>query len=382
MRVLGTLPGLLSGLLLGAGLPAAARAADADCEISGVRRVVAVADVHGAYDNFVAVLRMAGLIDESGRWTGGAAHLVQTGDVLDRGPESRKAMEMLMRLESEARKAGGRVHALLGNHEVMNLIGDLRYVSAEEYAAFLTRDSRELRERYYRRVRESARERAAAAELDFDEAAFREKFLAEVPLGFVEMRQAFAPDGHYGRWLLERKPMVRIDGVAFLHGGVSPAVAPLGCSAINEKVRKELQDLGRLRAAPEESLATRADGPLWYRGLAHEDEASFAASLDSILSALGVRALVVGHTPTRNGRIGTRFGGRVVTIDVGLFAEYGGHLGALEIGADGMVALYPSEKVKLGAPAAIPEPVARPGVSLSPLPRLTRGLPKMLAASR
>jgi hypothetical protein len=350
-------------LFVSAGPVASARTADPDCELSGVRRVVAVADVHGAYDNFVAVLRLAGLIDEGGRWSGGTAHLVQTGDVLDRGPDSRKALDLLIRLESEARKAGGRVHALLGNHEVMILIGDRRYVSAEEYAAFSTPGSPELREAYYRLARDAARKRVRGAGTDFDEPSFREKFLAEVPLGLVEMRQAFAPDGRYGRWLLERKPMVQIDGVGFLHGGVSPAVAPLGCAGINEAVRKELRDLDGLRAALDTSLATRADGPLWYRGLAQEDEGAFAESLDSILRALGVRALVVGHTPTRNGRIQTRFGGRVLAIDVGMLSYYGGHLGALEIGAEGVVALYPSERVKLEVPTAMPERAPAPGAT-------------------
>ena len=97
-------------------------------------RLVVVSDVHGDLGQFVTVLTQAGVIDGARKWTGGTTVVVQTGDVPDRGPDSRKVMDLLMDLEKQARKAGGVVHALLGNHEVMNMVGDLRYVTPEEYA--------------------------------------------------------------------------------------------------------------------------------------------------------------------------------------------------------------------------------------------------------
>jgi len=109
--------------------------------LSGIDRVVAVGDVHGDYDQFVIVLKSAGLLDGQIKWAGGKTHLVQTGDVLDRGADSRKAMDLLMRLEEEARGAGGAVHCLIGNHEAMNLYGDLRYLSPGEIAAFRDENS-------------------------------------------------------------------------------------------------------------------------------------------------------------------------------------------------------------------------------------------------
>ena len=119
------------------------------CDLRTTERVVAVGDVHGAYDHFVGILRAAGLIDARARWSGGRAILVQTGDVLDRGPDSRKALDLLRRIEREAARAGGRVYPLLGNHEFMRMIWDWRYVSAEELAAFRTGDSADLRERAF-----------------------------------------------------------------------------------------------------------------------------------------------------------------------------------------------------------------------------------------
>ncbi len=118
---------------------------------SGVERVIAVGDVHGDYEQLVAVLQSAGVIDREGKWVGGKAHLVQTGDMLDRGPDSRKVMDLLMRLEGEASKTGGRVHVLIGNHEAMNIYGDLRYVSAGDYASFTDGDSRKRLEEHYQR---------------------------------------------------------------------------------------------------------------------------------------------------------------------------------------------------------------------------------------
>ena len=104
----------------------------------GVDRVVAIADIHGAYDAMVSTLKNADILGEELSWVGGDATLVIVGDILDRGPKSRAAMDLLMRLEGEAESAGGQVQVLIGNHEAMILTGDMRYVSDPEYAAFAT----------------------------------------------------------------------------------------------------------------------------------------------------------------------------------------------------------------------------------------------------
>jgi hypothetical protein len=91
-------------------------------------RVVAVGDVHGAYEEFTAILQTVGLIDGRRAWTGGTATLVQTGDVVDRGPKQRECLDLLMDLQRQAPRAGGTVIPLVGNHEVLNVIGDERVV--------------------------------------------------------------------------------------------------------------------------------------------------------------------------------------------------------------------------------------------------------------
>lgn len=329
------LAALLVGLLFAA---RPAHTAEPPCAIDGVERVVAVGDVHGAHDRLVAILRAAGLIDGRQRWSGGRAHLVQLGDVVDRGPDSRKALDLLRRLEDQAKKAGGAVHALLGNHEVMRMAGDQRYVAPGEYEAFRTPRSADVRDFVLQRV--SAEEREALRQA--------------TPLGWIEMRAAFAPDGTYGRWLRRHHAVVRINGVVFLHGGISPALAAMGCEEINATVRREISGDLPATGLPGGSLATREDGPLWYRGLAREADA-FAPALDLILQGQKARAIVIAHTVVPEGRIVTRFGGKVVQIDTGMQSAYSpkGRPSSLEIRGDTFTAIYEDGRQVL-APWASP----------------------------
>ena len=122
-------------LLLGMVLLFTAGAHANDWRVDDAERVVAISDVHGAYDAMVTTLQNVGVIDSELAWSGGKTRLVIVGDLLDRGPRSRDAMDLLMRLEDEASAVGGYVHVLIGNHESMNMIGDLRYVSKPVQAA-------------------------------------------------------------------------------------------------------------------------------------------------------------------------------------------------------------------------------------------------------
>ncbi len=320
------------------------------CDVNGVERVVAVADVHGAYNQFVAILRAAEIIGADGHWAGGHTHFVQTGDVVDRGPDSRKVLDLMMRLEQEAPKAGGRVYALLGNHEAAVMLGDVRYTSPAEYEAFRTADSEAVRERYYERRLTDMRQAATASGQALDEAAFRAEFLKKTPLGFVERQVAFGPTGEYGKWLRQRNAVVRINQVVFVHGGISPSVAEIGCTAINEGVRAELTtDIEKMLASQESSLVAGQDGPVWYRGLAELDENAFAPQLDAMLTKLKARAIVGGHTVVPGGRVRVRFGGKVFQIDTGMLSSVytGGRASALEIKGDTFTAIYVDGRERL-----------------------------------
>jgi hypothetical protein len=322
----------LAALLVAVSAAQAPAGGASPCEWDNVEHIVAVGDVHGASDRFLEILKTAGIVDAGGRWAGGKTHLVQLGDVVDRGGDSRKALDLLRRLEREAQSAGGQAHVLLGNHEAARMLGDLRLTVPGEYDAFATPDSEKRRDRYFKTLK-------------FPSDAERDLALAQTPPGFVEMREAFGRNGEYGRWLRRLPVTIKINGIVFAHGGISPAVAPMGCAAINEQVQRELtDDLDKTRAAPLESLTARVDGPLWYRGLAQEPE-SFAPQVGEILSALGARAQVIAHTVTPTARITSRFDGRVIQIDTGMQPAYvqGGRASALDIDArhqDEATAIY------------------------------------------
>ncbi len=343
-----------------------------DWRWSGVDRVVAVSDVHGAFDAMTTTLAKAGVLDEELRWNGGATHLVITGDILDRGPDSRKVMDLLMRLEGEAVDAGGRVHLLLGNHEVMNLIGDLRYVSKEEYAAFADDESQEDRERSFEVFRAGKSE-------DADEAMLRHDFTRKNPPGFFGLRRAFSTQGKYGPWLMSKPLMVVINGTAFVHGGLSPLVSELGLDGVNSELKAQVRDyvtqmevlfddgilnpsesfymhakiLGALpedeKRRPEIDAAIGTlielngasihgpNSPLWYRGTAGCGPLIEEDKLVTALAALDADRVVIGHTPTLTRRVLERMDGRVIEIDTGMLnTAYQGSGNALVIEGDSM----------------------------------------------
>jgi hypothetical protein len=374
-------------LALAASASPAAVAGEQPSVWTGVDRVVAFADVHGAYAEVTSLLRSVGVVDEGLHWTGGRTHLVSLGDLLDRGADSRKVMDLLIRLQGEAATAGGQVHVVLGNHEAMNVLGDLRYVDPGEYAAFAGEEPRDQRETL--RADWVARNGAASA------AAFDEKF----PPGFFGHRAAFAPRGRYGQWLLGLPVAIVVNDTVFMHGGPSKVLTGLSVQEINLRYRAALRDylatlevleaaqllrpedpyaerpalaqqrLAALTTADELSLARlkdalqkftaadrspmiEPDGPNWYRGAALCNECSEADVLDPFLATVGARRLVIGHTVARDTRVASRFDGRVVKLDAGMNrAAYRGRPAALTLDQGGARVSYADDRAP---PAEIP----------------------------
>lgn len=339
MKLTGKLKVLLLAIILGSGWPLAAQDT-----WEGVGKVIAVGDVHGDYDNFVEVLRQAGVVNRRGNWIADDAHFVQLGDLPDRGPDTGKAIELLKKLEGQAEDHGGRVHALIGNHEAMNMLGDLRYVHPGEYEAFVSRDSSRLRERYYELV---VQQRSAADPLFEATDEFRSRFEQEIAPGFVEHRIAWAPDGEYGSWVLGHKAVVRIDDTLFVHGGIGPDVLGMSLDQINAAIHDELA-AGEAGQTTEPGLATSEGGPLWYRGLASNDEMEELSHLEAVLEFYQVERIVIGHTPGL-ATIVPRFDARVLVIDSGLSGYYGGHLASLVIEGENLTNIQRGEPLKIPA---------------------------------
>jgi hypothetical protein len=321
-------------------------------EWEGVDRVVVLGDVHGAFDKMVTLLEGTGVVDADLSWIGGENHLVFVGDLVDRGPDDRKALDLARRLQTEAASDGGYVHVLLGNHEVMNMTADLRYVSEQGYAAFVDQEAKRDRSKALQRFRNTVF--GPNASLAEARKVFEERF----PAGYFARLRAFWFDGEYGSWLHQMPAIIKINGVVFLHGGLTEEVASLGLDTINKQVHDDIlgwmenaQQLAQIASLPpsykqvmraalaidEESRgsSTKIDaaravieyhetlpfyegGPLWYRGNSLENERIERRRIEGSLEALDAKAIVVAHTPTKTGKITTRFDGQVVRVDVGM----------------------------------------------------------------
>ena len=316
-----------------------------------IDRVVAIGDIHGDYANYLEVLKEAGVVDRRGKWNAGATHVVQVGDIPDRGPDTLKIIEHLQKLEKQARKAGGFLHLLVGNHEYMNVTGDLRYVHPGEFDAFKTRNSKRLRDDYYQYIVTQLEQQRAdllatdpdsAATLPVVDKAFKAQWYEERPLGFLEHRIAWQVGGDIQKWVATHNTVIRINDVLYLHGGLGPEMLELTMTDINDSIRGELNGQGK-RSEP---LGTLESGPLWYRGLARHDEASELTHLTALLDHFQVNRIVLGHTPDLN-VITPRFGGQVVIIDTGISAYYGGHRASLMIDQTGAWARHERDQLAI-----------------------------------
>jgi len=363
-----------------------------------IDRVVVVPDIHGAYPALIRLLQTTGLVDDALRWTGGETHFVSLGDLLDRGPESRKVMDLLMRLQEEAPHAGGQVHVIAGNHELMNLIGDLRYVSASEFAAFADEETAAARDARFESFLE-----ATDKPIESDAAA-RQAFDDKYPTGYFAHRRAFMADGSYGEWLMSLPAFIAINDTAFVHGGLPKIVAETDPDEFNSMFQettseylslwRELVDSGVLPddqsqeasslarsalrdADPSNCLEERAmscerdaegssampnadlvaklnefialsdapvfgpDGPLWYRGAIYCRDIFSRPILDASLANLGVTNVVVGHTTTPDARVHVTHENKITMLDTGMLVEYySGRPAALIIENDERIVQY------------------------------------------
>lgn len=380
-------------------------------------RVVAIGDIHGAFDEFKRILKAAGVADDAGRWTGGKTALLQTGDYMDRGTGTRAVLDLLMALEPQAKSAGGRAFAVLGNHEVMNLIGDTRDATPEIFATFADPKSasrqKEEWERYARLgPAKVAKGEAVPAVYQQTEQAW----LAAHPLGYVEYRDALGPRGKYGAWLRTKPIVTEYGGSIFMHAGIAPDRAPDKIEELNVRVRDEIERLDRFvkrlvdaklalpsftlqeilavavneitvantliaaaKASGEELdrsklnlallkeaqdvltidqwVVVHPEGALWYRGLSTLPDDSTGGPFAALLQRYGAKRFVTGHTPQQDRSINVRYGGRAVLIDTGMLTSYyKGRASALEIVGDKLTAIYEDGRVPLdaGTPKGVP----------------------------
>ena len=305
-----------------------------------VARIVAIGDLHGDYEQYLLILKDNNLLDAKLNWQGGKTHLVQLGDVPDRGPDSLKIMRHLKQLHKQARKAKGYVHALLGNHELMNITHDLRYVHPGEYSTLVTDKSAIYQAHYLERVFEFLLTQDPTL-VDSKPQSMQELAI-RFPKGFVEHRVMWAPKGEAFEWVKKNNAVIKINRTLFTHGGISPHQEFLPLKTINRRIRRVIND-----GLPTTSdLLSGEQGPLWYRGLARNSSEQELEQLKKMLEYYDADFIVIAHTPTP-GAVMQRFDGRVVLVDVGLGEFYGTRRASLLIEGSNRSTIHRGHKISL-----------------------------------
>ena len=377
---------------------------------SALPRVVAIGDIHGDFDAFRGILEHAGILDAAGRWIAGNTTLVQLGDFTDRGPKVRAVMDLLIDLEEQATAAGGRVAVLLGNHEVLNLAGEDRDVTPAIYATFADEQSEQRRQTAYEAYVKLCAARSVELPRPGPRICQPLSWMAAHPLGFVEYREAFGPQGRYGRWLRTKATVLHLGDTVFLHAGIQPDRAPRRLEDINKQVVTEIKRIddyrsrmiGRRLILPfftlsEVVAAAQAEleaggnalhggsaggiagpgglgpldnpdplglegllridsgalfdpnGPLWFRGFATWSATEGASQITKLLRRYGVAHFVVGHSVPSTMRITPRFSAAIFLIDTGMLSSVyqGGVASALEIRDRRFTAIYSDQRTML-----------------------------------
>jgi len=318
------------------------------CVWKDVDKIIAVGDIHGDYDNFVKILKSAGLVDDRLKWSAGKCHFVQTGDIMDRGDYAKYIMDLLKRLQKEALDAGGRVHVLLGNHEEMNITGIVfrypEYVSPKQFASFLPENYRIKMENEFRRQLHNRSETGSNSDASFLDSYFDTKWKGLVTDENIQKMYVNTFNSDYGTWLLEQNTAIKINDVIFAHGGISEKYSHWPLQKINDVMRKELNvyrlayKRGIIPQIKREILYM-PDSPLWNRDYALKDERTYSRVVNKILKNLDANHMVIAHTPPGSPVIPenqkdevvfrTRFNQKIWMIDTGIAEYYYGILSYL-----------------------------------------------------
>lgn len=245
--------------------------------------IFVVGDVHGRYDEMINLLKNAKVIDKDLNWLAGTAQIVFLGDIFDRGNDVTKVIWFIYSLEDKAAKDGGKVHLVLGNHEIMTMTKDLRYLSRKE------------------------RNIAIAHGLSYD--------------------KLFHPtDSYLGAWLRTKVSVLKIGQIVFAHGGILDLGA-FSLEEFNNKAYYYMKEPIYLDLMQDFPDSTKYDvnrwlemrdffyyenGPYWYRGFVKYD--TLEPQLDAMLRKYKSKIHVVAHTPLES--ITQRYGGKLLTTDL------------------------------------------------------------------
>jgi len=231
-------------------------------------KFLTISDFDGHIEGFTMILKGEGIIDNNFNWIYGNGHLIITGDLFDRGFHITECMWLLYKLESEAAAQGGKVHLIIGNHEIFNLTDDWRYVET--------------------------------------------KYFNNAHLMGKRMSELYDSNTELGRWLRSKNIIEKIGDYAFMHGGLSPQVSALNLTynQINNYGRLEMN--GTPCPNNDCNIINGSDGVYWYRGMAQSILAQ--QQVDTILANFGIGRVVIGHT--KDNTIHALYNDKVMAIDM------------------------------------------------------------------
>ncbi len=251
------------------------------------QKMFVISDIEGNFRAFRKLLQSHNIIDSAYQWSFGNGHLVLTGDFVDRGFQQTEVLWLIYSLEEQAKTAGGHVHYVLGNHEIMNMNGDLRYLNKKytEAATLLNQ-------------------------------------------GYTSL---LGPESEMGRWLRTKNVVERIGNIIFCHGGISQNLNQMNMpvDSINKQVRPFYGDSTNQYDSPQTETLYSDLGPFWYRGYYFGSERASDAQIDSTLKFYNVKHVATGHTVIAD-TISVLFDGRILNTDV---HHAGGHIEAMYIEA-------------------------------------------------
>ncbi|KAM6602467.1 hypothetical protein CsatA_022076 [Cannabis sativa] len=280
-------------------------------------RLIAVGDVHGDLEKTKQSLRIAGLINDSDKWIGGSTMVVQIGDVLDRGNSELKILYFIEKLKREAARSGGTIISMNGNHEIMNVEGDFRFVTPNGVKEF------ENWAEWYQIGNEM---KTLCKNLKNPKNPFE-----GIPMGFKNIKKEFSngfrariaalrPSGPIStRFLSQNVTVVVVGESVFVHGGLLPEhVAKPGLEKMNEEVRNWING-SKGKEAPSPYYCRSRDAVVWLRRFSHEAaEMCDCSTLEHVLATIpGAKRMIMGHTIQQVG-INGACEGRAIRIDVGM----------------------------------------------------------------
>jgi hypothetical protein len=264
-----------------------------------VPRIVAIGDLHADIGVTRRAFRLAGATNEKDEWIGKSLTVVQLGDTIGRSDDDRQVLDFLFDIRRKAEAGGGKVHVLIGNHEVMGGRIDNQAVGLNPFPAFVGIPGLALNDPRLRILPPNERARGAA----------------------------LMPGGPYARRLADFPAVLKIGGTVFAHGGVVPRWARYGIDKINDEVRQWL--LGRTPEPPSTAGVDDGDSVMWTRQFSSNVDPEDCAELEESLAVLRAKRMVVAHTVHPS--ITPRCDGKVWAIDVGMSRYYRGSMEVLEI---------------------------------------------------